>query len=329
MVQQTEDSDRAWRLDPWRRLPQETEDLRARIAPHLDARQTGAVLAIMAGAERSMGLDAATERLEIDADTGPQPMLVLRTGHGGIIEPDIHLADVGDDDDIAAITTQIGWSIREMTGEIARRRAWARAGTMHPPLETMETTPVTRAFLDHHGCDTEQLLHATWRMPGSYGHRWRAAGRTASFKVNKVPDHITMVEIPDGLPWCSGYNGIYDLTVLWIDLGEGSSYNAQRGRNRRRGEEGGGSIDVNMRLPEAMAIALKHRRLRDTIGHPVLDRFGFWIKAVEPLATTTRLHLGGVDHNERVPLADGPRPHACWAREAELTMRRGIDALCG
>lgn len=323
------DVGRAWRLDPWGRTSAEIDDLRGRLSPHLRVEQVDALLAVLAGVERHIGLDPATESLQIDTTVGPAPILVLRTSHGGILEPDEHLADLGDNDDVSSIITQIGWSIRGMTGEIARRRAWARAGTTHPPLDILETTPVSRAFMEHHHCDAGRLVDATWRVPGTYGHPWRSANRKPTFKVNRAPSHVSMLDIPEGLPWCAGENNAYDLQLTWIDLGDGSSYNARNGRYRRRGAGGGDAVEVKARMPEAMAMSLRHRPLREIVSHPVLDRFPFWIRSVEPLAATTRLHLGGVDDQMRVPLSDGARPHAVWARDAESAMRRGINALCG
>ena len=329
MTPENDDLGRAWRLDPWGRTSGDVDNLRRRISPHLGTEQVDALLSILAGAERSMGLNPSTELLEIDATAGPSPVLVLRTSHGGIFEPDVHLAEVGREDDVSSLATQIGWSIREMTDEIARRRTWAQAGTTHPPLETMETTPVTHAFMEHHGCDAGLILSATWANPGNRRHQWRSANRKPAFKVNRAPSHVAMLDIPEGLPWCAGRNGIYDLQVTWIDLGGGNSYDACNGRYRRRGTGGGNAVDVRAKIPEAVAMSLRHRPLREVVAHPVLDQFPFWIRSVETLTATTRLHLGGVDDQLRVPLSNGPRPHAIWASHAAEVMRRGMNTLCG
>ena len=321
------DVERAWRTDPWGRARGDADALRDRIAPHLDAPQADALVAILAGADRALGLADAVERIEVDTTSSARPILVMRTSHGGIVEPDIHLADVMDGDDVATLATQIGWSARGMAEELASRRAWALAGTAHPPLETMETTPVTRAFLDHHGCDAGQLLRSTWRPPAAYGHPWRSSNREPGFRVNRAPQQVSLLEIPEGLPWCCGRNTTYELTLSWIDLGRGSSYDANNGRYRRGKRPGEPALDIPARLPDVAAIALRGRPLRDAVSHPVLDRFAYRIRAVEPLAASMRLHLDGVDPDPRVPLADGPRPHLDWAETAARTLRDGIAAF--
>ncbi|MDK2767845.1 MAG: hypothetical protein KYX69_09010 [Sphingomonas sp.] len=215
-------------------------------------------------------------------------------------------------------------------GRLAMVRVWRSRGTIAPPAGLLEVNGLGKALIERTGVDPQAFFDAVWspvRIGDKYTDTadWMSEGAVTPL-LSRAPAATRKTrQLPEGLPWLSGYSNLNTVFVEAVALDE-------RLAVLWRPQDASG-FEVRLApgmMPDTLLAAAPGRPFRQYVSHPLLDRLQLRIVSVRQHQKSLRLKLdGGSTLWRRVRLKGGNEERAELKQEIRMLRdgRRHLEKL--